>query len=166
MLCLACGAEMSLVQVVEDTTMFVSGYEHHTWQCSACSTVEQRMTFTREKTPTPTVAEPIQTVPFEPAQTVPIKPTQTAPAEHSKTTPVETTALVEATQTVPAEQTIHDRRLPRLQKNAWTKALEKLQQRETAASEAERRAEFNRFWDKLRSVPSPSASSEVSRREM
>src|SRR6478672_8044313 len=53
MLCLECAAEMRLVQVVEDTTMLVSGYEHHTWQCSACSTVERRMTFTREKTPTP-----------------------------------------------------------------------------------------------------------------
>jgi hypothetical protein len=38
MLCLECGAEMRLLQVTEDTTMFVSGYEHHTWQCSGCST--------------------------------------------------------------------------------------------------------------------------------
>ena len=49
MLCLACGAEMRLVEVVEDTTMLVSGYEHQTWQCSGCSSVEQRMTFTRKK---------------------------------------------------------------------------------------------------------------------
>ena len=34
MLCLECGAEMRLVQVTKDTTMPVSGYEHHTWQCS------------------------------------------------------------------------------------------------------------------------------------
>jgi hypothetical protein len=64
MLCLECGAEMSLVQVVKDTTKFVPGYEHQTWQCSACSTVEQRMTFTREGTPTPTV-------PVEPAHPKP-----------------------------------------------------------------------------------------------
>ena len=50
MLCLECGAEMSLVQVAKDTTMFVRGYEHQTWQCSACSTVERRMSFNREKT--------------------------------------------------------------------------------------------------------------------
>ena len=49
MLCLACGAQMRLVEVVEDTTMLVSGYEHQTWQCSGCSSVEQRMTFTRKK---------------------------------------------------------------------------------------------------------------------
>ena len=51
MLCLECGAEMRLVQVTKDTTMLVPGYEHHTWQCTSCSTVEQRMTFTREKAP-------------------------------------------------------------------------------------------------------------------
>ena len=49
MLCLACGAEMRLVEVVEDTTMLVSGYEHQTWQCSGCDTVEQRTTFIRKK---------------------------------------------------------------------------------------------------------------------
>jgi len=43
MLCLACGEEMRLVQITKDTTIPVSGYEHHTWQCSACSTVERRM---------------------------------------------------------------------------------------------------------------------------
>jgi hypothetical protein len=51
MRCLACGAEMQLVQVVQDTTMLVSGYEHHMWQCSECDEVERRFVFTREKTP-------------------------------------------------------------------------------------------------------------------
>ena len=74
MRCLECGAEMSLVQSVKDTSMFVPGYEHHTWQCSGCSTVEQRMTFTRGKTPTPTV-------PAEPTPVVSAKPTQTMPGE-------------------------------------------------------------------------------------
>src|SRR5262245_45850405 len=83
MLCLECGAEMRLVQVVEDTTMFVSGYEHHTWQCSACSTVERRMTFTREKTPTPIV-------PPEPNPTS--QSTQTAPAQPAA--PGQTTQMV------------------------------------------------------------------------
>jgi hypothetical protein len=52
MLCLECGAEMRLVQVIKDTTMLVAGYEHQTWQCSGCSTVERRRTFNRE-TPRP-----------------------------------------------------------------------------------------------------------------
>ena len=74
MLCLDCGAEMRLAQVVEDTTMFVFGYEHHTWQCSACSTVEQRMTFSREKTLTRMV----------PAETTPtVQPPQTVPTERA-----------------------------------------------------------------------------------
>jgi hypothetical protein len=176
---------MILVQVVKDTTMFVPGYEHHTWQCSGCSTVERRMTFTREKTPTQTAAaEQTQTAPAEPSQTAPVKttqivpaePTQTVPAELAQTVPVEptqtarveprqttaeTTVPVEATKTMPAELTKRNRQPPRFQKNAWGKALDKLQKREKAASETERRAEFNRFWDNLRSVPPPSASSEA-----
>jgi len=73
MLCLACGEEMRLVQVVKDTTMLVSGYEHHTWQCSGCATVEQRMTFTPEESPSqplsvePTPVEAVQAAPAEPA---------------------------------------------------------------------------------------------------
>src|SRR5262249_48628284 len=42
-LCLECGGEMSLVEVVQDTAMFVPGYEHHTWRCLHCSRVERRM---------------------------------------------------------------------------------------------------------------------------
>ena len=49
MLCMECGAEMRLVEVAKANTMPVSGFEHRTWQCSGCSAVEQRMTFTREK---------------------------------------------------------------------------------------------------------------------
>ena len=34
MRCMACGAEMQVVQVVPDDTLMVPGYEHHTLQCS------------------------------------------------------------------------------------------------------------------------------------
>ena len=170
MLCLECGAEMRLVQATKDTTMLVPGYEHHTWQCTSCSTIERRMTFTHEKTSTqPVPEEPTDTAPIEPAQTAPVEPTLTAPEDYtapmepSQTRPVETTVAVEAAPTMPAELTIQNLQPPRLQKNAWTEALdEKLQKPETAASETERRAEFNRFLDSLRPVPSPSAPSEAS----
>src|SRR6516165_2085483 len=70
MLCLDCGAEMRLVEVVEDTTMLVSGYEHQTWQCSDCSSIEQGMTFTRKRSPTPSVTvEHARTMLAKPAQT-------------------------------------------------------------------------------------------------
>jgi len=158
MLCLACGAEMRLVQVAKDATMFVPGYEHHTWQCSSCSTVEQRMTFTRGGTPTPTVPlEPAQTVPAEPTQTVPVEPTQAVPVEPTQTVSAEPTQPVSTEPTHP-EPTA-------LQTNTWAKALEKLRRFEEramavkeAARETERRAQFNRDWDNLRSVPPPSAS--------
>jgi hypothetical protein len=145
MLCLACGAEMSLVQVVKDTTMFVPGYEHQTWQCPGCSTVEQRMTFTRQRTPT-------QTVPVEPVQTVPLQATQTVPVGE----PVQTVPVGPADPKPPAAM---------LRKNAWLEKLRSLQGRATAAKEAaretERRAQFNRDWDNFRLVPPPSASSEA-----
>src|SRR5262245_15446801 len=64
MLCIACGAEMRLMQVVPDTTMMVSGYEHHTWQCTGCNEVERRLVFTREKTPAANV--PVPPVPSVP----------------------------------------------------------------------------------------------------
>src|SRR5215472_498555 len=91
MLCLACGEEMRLVQVTRDTTMPVSGYEHHTWQCSTCSTVEQRMTFPRRKTSTQT--ELLEAVPVEATHTRPVEPIQALPVEPSKTVLVEPTQL-------------------------------------------------------------------------
>ena len=180
MLCLDCGAEMRLVQVVEDTTMFVPGYEHHTWQCSACSTVEQRLTFTREKTPTQIAqVEPIQSVSSEPGVTeepsegmpmeltealpvklteaVPVEPTQTKPLEPVQTLPVELskTVLVEPTQPEPAHP---NPPVTMLQTNERLEKLRSLQERVTAAKEAaskpERRAEFDRFWQSLGPVPS------------
>jgi hypothetical protein len=48
MRCMACGAEMRVVQVVPDETLKVPGYEHHTLQCSGCNDVEQRLVFNRE----------------------------------------------------------------------------------------------------------------------
>jgi hypothetical protein len=162
MLCLGCGAQMRLVQVVKDTTMLVSGYQHHTWQCSGCSTVERRMTFTSESTPPPMVSvELAQTGPIEPAQVVPAEPNETVPVEPSQPTPVETTVPAEAIRTATAEPAIQGHQPPRLKETARAKTLDKVQKREAGASEAERRAEFNRFWDNLLSVPSPSTSSEA-----
>jgi hypothetical protein len=107
--------------------------------------------------------EPAKTVPVEPTLTLLVEPTQTAPVEPAQTTPVETTVPVETTQTVFVQSTIQNRQPVRLRTNAWAKALEKLHKRKTAAreaaSETERHAEFNHFWDNLTSIPSPSASS-------
>src|SRR6516165_6420770 len=166
MLCLDCGAEMRLVQVTEDTTMFVSGYEHHTWQCTGCSTTERRMIFTREKTPTPSVTiNPTHVMRAKPVQTVPIEPTS---VQSAQTAPVETTVQVKASQTKAVEKTQMPvqpaiQTLP-LRTNAWVKAVEKVHERETAqrkaADAAKRSAEFKAFWDNLLSAPSPSTSSE------
>ena len=59
MRCLACGAEMHLMHVVQDDTVAVRGFERHTHICSACGEVEPRLVFTR---------------PVEPSHTKPVAP--------------------------------------------------------------------------------------------
>jgi hypothetical protein len=59
MRCLLCNAEMILIEVVEDDTMLVPGFEHHTLMCSECHDVERRFVFTkhsRESKPAPVQA--------------------------------------------------------------------------------------------------------------
>ena len=190
MLCLDCGAVMHLVQVTKDTTMLVPGYEHHMWQCSGCSTVEQRMTFNSEKSPTQTApAEPAQTmlvepteaapaqltetVPVEPTQTVSVEPTQTVSIELSQAVPVEPskTTPVEPIQTVSSEPTYPESPAAMPKMSARAKALDEklrnLKERAKAAREAAgetaRPTEFNRDLDnKPCSVPQPSACSDAS----
>jgi hypothetical protein len=48
MRCMACGAEMRLLQVVRDNRLMLSGYEHHRLQCASCGETEQRFVFSRE----------------------------------------------------------------------------------------------------------------------
>jgi hypothetical protein len=74
MRCLACGAEMILMNVVPDDTMAVHGFEHHTFMCSQCRDVERRLVFTRhgregdsETQPIPVQSAP-PIVPQSPAQ--------------------------------------------------------------------------------------------------
>jgi len=177
MLCLECGAEMRLVQVIKDTTMLVAGYEHQTWQCSGCSTVERRRTFNRE-TPRP---QPIQTVPLESAQTVLMEPIKIVPGQPSQAIPIESiqpvsaNSLIKWTEAAPAEPTIvppvtHPEPSAALSKmNARAKALDEklynLKERAKAAREAAgaRATHFNRDRDsKSRGASSPSPSSEAS----
>ncbi len=55
MRCLACGAEMQLIEVeaVPDETMMVPSYEHHTFECSGCHNHVRQLVFTREIGPLP-----------------------------------------------------------------------------------------------------------------
>jgi len=71
MRCMACGGEMILMNVVQDDTMEVPGFEHHTFTCSECQDIERRLVFTKHSRegdiePTPVHAAP----PVMPASTV------------------------------------------------------------------------------------------------
>ena len=50
MKCLACGAEMRLIDVRPDRTT-VCGIERHTFRCSACTHTAQRLTLNRARVP-------------------------------------------------------------------------------------------------------------------
>jgi hypothetical protein len=104
---MACGAEMILMNVVQDDTMAVPGFEYQTFMCSECQDVERRLVFTKQDRDADTDSMPEQaappvvpasaaqdehvaasglfTRPLEPAQTVPVEPTQTAPEELTRT---------------------------------------------------------------------------------
>jgi hypothetical protein len=44
---MACGAEMILVNAIEDVTMPVRGFERHAYMCSKCDETEQRLVFNK-----------------------------------------------------------------------------------------------------------------------
>jgi hypothetical protein len=178
---------MRLVQVVEDTTMLVSGYEHQTWQCSDCDSIEQRTTFSRKKRQThrapvkparvtspvatqTAAVEPVRIEPVAPALIVPIQVEETAQAEVSQIATVETGVSVKATNEPEPPKAIPSQiSAATLQTNASPKPFdEKLRnfmERATAwkeaAAEHRRRLEFKRDRHKLHSVPAPSLSSEA-----
>src|SRR6516164_676016 len=45
MRCIACGVEMILTNVAKDDRGAAHGYEHHTFSCSECRKIEQRVVF-------------------------------------------------------------------------------------------------------------------------
>ena len=45
MRCIACGDEMILTNVAKDDRGAAHGYEHHTFSCSECRKIEQRVVF-------------------------------------------------------------------------------------------------------------------------
>jgi hypothetical protein len=45
MRCIACGDEMILTNVARDDRGASHGYEHHTFSCSQCRKIEQRVVF-------------------------------------------------------------------------------------------------------------------------
>ena len=66
MRCMACGAEMRVVQVVPDDTLMVPGYERHTLQCSGCNDIEHRLVFNREAAEQAAAAAEAESTPVAP----------------------------------------------------------------------------------------------------
>lgn len=156
MRCMACDGEMILINVLQGGASTVTRFEQHTFRCSECHNEEQRLVFTkdgREVDPEPTEQVAPQVVPAltmqndhlvasgtlsdpeEASRTVPLEPPQTMPPD-----PAQLGAL---------QQTHME--LPAAPGKTWARVLEKLGKRAAAASETERRLQFDHFWDSLRS---------------
>jgi hypothetical protein len=154
---MACGAEMVLMNVVQDDTMAVPGFEHHTFTCSECQDVEERLVFTKQNRESDT--EPMleqAAPPVAPASTVqdepvaasgllscPVEPDQTVstvPAEPTEPVQPTQTASLAPVQTAPEEPIIENHTPLSFQRNAWGKALveklHNLMERATTAREA------------------------------
>ena len=59
-----CGAEMTLIGVVEDDTFrLVRGFEHHTYMCAKCGDMERRFAFNKHSEEPNTEAVPILSPP-------------------------------------------------------------------------------------------------------
>ena len=64
MRCMICGAEMTLIGVVEDDTYrLVRGFEHRTYMCSKCGDIERRLVFNKQSKEPSTEAVPILSPP-------------------------------------------------------------------------------------------------------
>jgi hypothetical protein len=157
MRCMVCGAEMILTKVVQDDTMEVAGFDHHTFTCSECQDVEERLVFTKQNRESDT--EPMleqAAPPVAPASTVqdepvaasgllscPVEPDQTVstvPAEPTEPVQPTQTASLAPVQTAPEEPIIENHTPLSFQRNAWGKALveklHNLMERATTAREA------------------------------
>ena len=157
MRCMVCGAEMILTNVVQDDTMEVAGFDHHTFTCSECQDVEERLVFTKQNRESDT--EPMleqAAPPVAPASTVqdepvaasgllscPVEPDQTVstvPAESTEPVQPTQTASLAPVQTAPEEPIIENHTPLSFQRNAWGKALveklHNLMERATTAREA------------------------------
>jgi hypothetical protein len=158
MRCLGCGAEMILLKVVPDTNMMVTGYEHHTLQCSGCYEVEQRLIFSQRNESSEGENRPNEPVSPRPAAVPPPAPAQAVAASQ----PAESVANGKAT-VIPA---------PVRAASAWRRAVEKvriqqagLNERLNGRTEADRKAnQFNQDWENLASSQrgAPAAKQETS----
>src|SRR5262249_9189153 len=77
MRCLLCDAEMILVNVVQDDTMAVTGFEHRTFMCSSCHDVERRLVFVGAAEAILVSATP--SIDSEPSDSGPVPPLDTTP---------------------------------------------------------------------------------------
>jgi hypothetical protein len=66
MRCMACGAEMILVKVIEDVTVPVPGFQRRAYMCSECNETEQRLVFNKpgEQSDAATAPGPASVVPI------------------------------------------------------------------------------------------------------
>jgi hypothetical protein len=61
MRCMACAAEMILVNAIEDHSMPVAGFERRAYICSLCNETEQRLVFNKPSAQAESTVAPVST---------------------------------------------------------------------------------------------------------
>jgi hypothetical protein len=64
MRCVACDAEMFLVNVVRDDTMKVLGFERHSFRCAKCRDIDRRLVFIKHGRQDDVEPLPVHTAPL------------------------------------------------------------------------------------------------------
>ena len=107
MRCMACGGEMILMNVVQDDTLAVPGFEHHTFTCSECEDTERRLVFTKHSREGDIEPTPVQAAP-------PVMPASTMQDEHAAPSVFDTEpAPVQAAPPIAPASAVHDEHIAR-----------------------------------------------------
>jgi hypothetical protein len=81
---------MILMKAVQDDTMAVAGFEHHTFMCSGCNDIERRLVFARPDEPSD--AEPMPAHAAMPVHAAP--PLSPPPADPNERTVMATPGIL------------------------------------------------------------------------
>jgi hypothetical protein len=172
MKCVACGAEMRLMQVETDTAT-VCGIERHTFRCSACPQSAQRLMFNRVRVSSINLPDATATRPEPPAiklQAARVAPPngwtkaieklnsrQTALKERKPTDRISNRlSALKALKTSKSSPIALRKKPAAAQSATWTNAVEKLRRRQIVLERAATArttgtaGAFNRMWDDLR----------------
>jgi len=139
MQCLACGAEMHLMEVVIADIPTMPGFERHTFRCSACPHIARRLVICREKMPVvdplfPSIAPQAPVVHLQTPAVGNLSPTAVE-RPHNAQAVLEEEDVPDWTPTVERLTKALKERAVAARASAWAKTVEKVRSRQRALEE-------------------------------